>query len=209
MVLKMLAPPQDVVAPGVHPSAVIGEGAVVEGTAIGPNVFVGRDAEIGAGTTLYPGVFVGRGTKVGLDCVLWPNLLLCPDDSISVSLELQWIYRTQLQKKFNKAVIVSHDLDVPPRPNATVVLTFRAYLQRTVEVLGQVHMTTPLALVPCVWWNLQTLPLRLASFTVFAKPRHPSMSLPFGEMSAENPANRNVRRSPPLGRFASPVVLRH
>ncbi len=60
-VLKMPATPQDVVEPGVHPSALIGEGAVVEGTAIGPNVFLGKGAHIGPGTTLYPGVFVGRG----------------------------------------------------------------------------------------------------------------------------------------------------
>lgn len=75
-VLKMFARPQDLVDPGAHPSAVISEGAVVEGTAIGPNVYVGPDAEIGSGTTLYPGVFVGRGTRVGVDCVLWPNVVL-------------------------------------------------------------------------------------------------------------------------------------
>lgn len=75
-VLNMLASPQDVVAPGVHPSAILGEGAVVDGTAIGPNVVVGEGAVIARGTTLYPGVFVGRETRIGRDCVLWPNVVL-------------------------------------------------------------------------------------------------------------------------------------
>jgi UDP-3-O-[3-hydroxymyristoyl] glucosamine N-acyltransferase len=64
------------VDPGVHPSAVIGEGAEVEGTAIGQNVVVGEGAVIGQRTTLYPGVFVGTGTSLGSDCVLWPNVVV-------------------------------------------------------------------------------------------------------------------------------------
>jgi len=78
-VLARFARPKDVVEPGVHPSAVIGEGAVVDGASIGPNVFVGADAVVGPRTTLYPGVFVGRGAVVGSDCVLWPNVVLRED----------------------------------------------------------------------------------------------------------------------------------
>jgi len=75
-ILKLLAPLRDVVAPGVHPSAVIGDDAVVEGASIGPNVVVGEGARIGPGTALYPGVFVGRGAEIGRDCVLWPNVVV-------------------------------------------------------------------------------------------------------------------------------------
>jgi UDP-3-O-[3-hydroxymyristoyl] glucosamine N-acyltransferase len=75
-VLKLFAPPQDLVEPGVHPSAVIGVGAIVEGSSIGPNVVVGDAAVIGPGSTLYPGVFVGTGTEIGRDCVLWPNVVI-------------------------------------------------------------------------------------------------------------------------------------
>jgi UDP-3-O-[3-hydroxymyristoyl] glucosamine N-acyltransferase len=78
-VLALFARPRDVMEPGVHPSAVIGEGAVVEGASVGPNVFVGDDAVVRAGTVLYPGVFVGRGALVGRDCVLWPNVVLRED----------------------------------------------------------------------------------------------------------------------------------
>jgi UDP-3-O-[3-hydroxymyristoyl] glucosamine N-acyltransferase len=75
-VLKMLAPPQDVVQPGVHPSAVIGKGAVVEQTAIGPHVVVGEGARLGPGTVLYPGVFIGRDARIGRNCVFWPNVVV-------------------------------------------------------------------------------------------------------------------------------------
>lgn len=75
-VLELMAPPQDVVEPGVHPSAVIGEGAVVEKVAVGPNVVVGEGARIGSGTVLHAGVFVGRDTEIGEDCVLWPNVVV-------------------------------------------------------------------------------------------------------------------------------------
>ena len=75
-VLKLFAPPQDLVAPGIHPSAVIGPGAVVEGASIGANVVVGEGTVIGPGSILYPGVFVGTGTEVGRDCIVWPNVVI-------------------------------------------------------------------------------------------------------------------------------------
>jgi len=75
-ILPPFARPQDFMETGVHPSALIGEGALVDGASIGPNVFVGADAVVGAGSVLYPGVFVGRGAVVGRDCVLWPNVVL-------------------------------------------------------------------------------------------------------------------------------------
>jgi UDP-3-O-[3-hydroxymyristoyl] glucosamine N-acyltransferase len=75
-VLGFLAPPRDEVKTGVHSTAVIGEGARVDGAAIGPNVVVGEGAEVGTGTVLHAGVFVGRGTKIGEDCILWPNVVV-------------------------------------------------------------------------------------------------------------------------------------
>jgi UDP-3-O-[3-hydroxymyristoyl] glucosamine N-acyltransferase len=74
--VTLLAPPPDKVAPGLHPTAVIGDGAVVEGAAIGPHVFVGTAATIGPGTQLHPGVYVGSNTRIGRDCVLWPNVVV-------------------------------------------------------------------------------------------------------------------------------------
>jgi len=75
-VLAALAPPVERVEPGVHPSAVIGEGARVEGAAIGPLVAVGARAIIGARTQLHAGVSIGSDVTVGTDCVLWPNVVV-------------------------------------------------------------------------------------------------------------------------------------
>jgi len=75
-VLRVIGPSPERVPPGVHPSAVIGAGAVVEGAAIGPHVTIGARARIGAGTQLHAGVYVGADTRIGRDCVLWPNVVV-------------------------------------------------------------------------------------------------------------------------------------
>jgi len=75
-VLDLFAPPGDRVEEGIHPSAVVGAGASVEGACIGPNVVVGEGVRIGPGTVLHAGVFVGRDSQVGEDCVLWPNVVV-------------------------------------------------------------------------------------------------------------------------------------
>ncbi len=76
-VLAMLAPPLDRITPGVHPSAIIGAGAVVDGAAIGPYVVVGAGTTVGTGTQLHAGVSIGSGVTIGRDGVLWPGVVLC------------------------------------------------------------------------------------------------------------------------------------
>jgi UDP-3-O-[3-hydroxymyristoyl] glucosamine N-acyltransferase len=57
--------------PGVHPTAVVGEGATVgEGTEIGAYAVVGEGARIGRGCVLHPHVVVGPGVEVGDGCRL-------------------------------------------------------------------------------------------------------------------------------------------
>jgi len=75
-VLEALAPPVDRLEPGVHPSAVIGKGAEVDGAAIGPNVVVGARSTIGSGTQLHAGASIGSDVIVGTDCVFWPNVVV-------------------------------------------------------------------------------------------------------------------------------------
>ncbi|MHC5108942.1 MAG: UDP-3-O-(3-hydroxymyristoyl)glucosamine N-acyltransferase [Planctomycetota bacterium] len=76
-VLKILAPSHTAVAPGVHPTAVIGSHVEMdEGVAIGPHVVVEEGATIERGTRLHAGVFVGRETRIGVDCTLWPNVVV-------------------------------------------------------------------------------------------------------------------------------------
>jgi len=56
------------VAPGVHPSAVIEEGAVVDATAhIGAQCFIGAGARIGARVHLGPGCIVAAGAELAED----------------------------------------------------------------------------------------------------------------------------------------------
>jgi UDP-3-O-[3-hydroxymyristoyl] glucosamine N-acyltransferase len=55
----------------IHPSASIGEGAIVH-----PFAVVEHDARIGARTVLYPGVHIGPHAVTGDDCLLYPNVVV-------------------------------------------------------------------------------------------------------------------------------------
>ena len=57
--------------PGVHPTAVVGEGATVgEGTEVGAYAVIGEGARIGGGCVLHPHVVVGPGVEIGDGCRL-------------------------------------------------------------------------------------------------------------------------------------------
>lgn len=59
------------VPPGIHPAAVVEEGADVAAEAsVGAFAYVGAGARIGARTVVHPFVHVGAGARVGADCVL-------------------------------------------------------------------------------------------------------------------------------------------
>jgi len=74
--LRALSPPVPIVPVGVHPTAVLGRGAIVEGAGIGPHVVIGDEALVGVGTQLHAGVYVGSQTRIGRDCILWPNVVV-------------------------------------------------------------------------------------------------------------------------------------
>ena len=66
-----------VATPGVHPSAVVEEGAQVDATAsIGPLCHVAASARIGAGARLGPGCLVGDDCVVGEGCELLARVTL-------------------------------------------------------------------------------------------------------------------------------------
>jgi UDP-3-O-[3-hydroxymyristoyl] glucosamine N-acyltransferase len=70
-------------APGVHPSAVIAEGAELAATAtIGPLCVVEADARIGERTHLQAQAFVGRRAVVGDDCWLGPGVVVAAECEI-------------------------------------------------------------------------------------------------------------------------------
>jgi UDP-3-O-[3-hydroxymyristoyl] glucosamine N-acyltransferase len=74
--LSWLGPPAEVVAPGVHASAVVAPDAQVAGAAIGPLVTVGPRSRIGPRAQLHAGVRIGADVVIGSDCVLWPNVVV-------------------------------------------------------------------------------------------------------------------------------------
>ena len=62
---------------GVHPAAVIEEGATLgEGVALGACAVVGRGARIGARSVVCAGAVVGAGSRLGEDCVVHPNVTI-------------------------------------------------------------------------------------------------------------------------------------
>jgi UDP-3-O-[3-hydroxymyristoyl] glucosamine N-acyltransferase len=64
-------------SPGIHLSAVIGEGAQIDQTAcIGPNVVIGAEARIGAGCTIMAGCNIGVGVSIGIDACLYPRVVV-------------------------------------------------------------------------------------------------------------------------------------
>ncbi len=74
--LALFHPPAPAL-PGIHPTAVVAQGATVAPTAgIGPLCVVGPGASIGAGSMLEAQVFVGAGVRVGADCRIWANVTL-------------------------------------------------------------------------------------------------------------------------------------
>jgi UDP-3-O-[3-hydroxymyristoyl] glucosamine N-acyltransferase len=72
--LALLYPSRPICA-GVHPSAVIEEGARIDPTAeVGPFVTIGRNARVGARTRIGAGSTIGAGTEIGDDCVMHPRV---------------------------------------------------------------------------------------------------------------------------------------
>jgi UDP-3-O-[3-hydroxymyristoyl] glucosamine N-acyltransferase len=70
-------------APGVHPTAVVGE-AVTLGpdVHVGPLVTIGRGARIGARSVLIANVYLGPDAVIGEDCVLHANV--CVRDRVEI-----------------------------------------------------------------------------------------------------------------------------
>jgi UDP-3-O-[3-hydroxymyristoyl] glucosamine N-acyltransferase len=69
--------PPTLVVPGIHPSAVIEEGAHIDPTAyIGPNVVIGADTRIGAGCAIMAGCSIGAGVTIGIDGRLYPRVVV-------------------------------------------------------------------------------------------------------------------------------------
>jgi UDP-3-O-[3-hydroxymyristoyl] glucosamine N-acyltransferase len=76
--------------PGVHPTAVLGEGAELgEGVHVGPYAVVGPGVRIGAGTVVGSHCVLGAGAALGSDCYLHPHTVLYPNVTLGDRVILQ------------------------------------------------------------------------------------------------------------------------
>lgn len=77
LAVKHLTPPAEVYAPGIHPTAVVGEGAEIDPTAsIQPHAVLAPGVKVGARTVIGAQCFLGRDSRLGEDCRLHPNATL-------------------------------------------------------------------------------------------------------------------------------------
>jgi len=78
--VSALLNPLPQMAPGIHPSAVIGEGAKVDPSAhIGAHVTIGSGATIGAGCVIMDGCSIGARTVIGSNARLYPRVVVYQD----------------------------------------------------------------------------------------------------------------------------------
>ena len=72
--------PEVLPPPGIHPTAVVEDGAVLAPTAVvGPHVSIGAGAVLGARSVVGAGSRIGAGTTLGEDCVLHANVVVYHD----------------------------------------------------------------------------------------------------------------------------------
>lgn len=75
--VSALLNPVKVAEPGVHPSAVLGEGAQIDPSVhIGPNVIIGAGSSIGAGCVIMAGCSVGDNVAIGENGRLYPGVVI-------------------------------------------------------------------------------------------------------------------------------------
>lgn len=83
--------------PGIHPSAVVEEGAQIDPSAsIGALCFVGRNARIGADTVLKPRATVGHDCVVGARCLIESGAVIGGEGFGFAQKDGQWVRIEQL-----------------------------------------------------------------------------------------------------------------
>jgi UDP-3-O-[3-hydroxymyristoyl] glucosamine N-acyltransferase len=71
--IEKFAPPPIRFAPGIHPTAVVGDGVHIgEGVSIQPCAVIEPGASIGAGTVIGAHSYVGHDARIGTDCHIHP-----------------------------------------------------------------------------------------------------------------------------------------
>jgi UDP-3-O-[3-hydroxymyristoyl] glucosamine N-acyltransferase len=168
-VSSFLNPPPEV-EPGVHPTAVIGEGASIDPTAhIGPHTVIGKHARIGARSMIMAGCSIGDGVAVGADALLYPRVVVYHDciignrliahsgtvigaDGFGMALEAGcWLKVPQIGR-----VVIGNDVEIGA--NTTVdrgalddtVIEDGVKLDNQIQVAHNVHIGAHTAIAGCV-----------------------------------------------------------
>lgn len=77
-------------APGVHPTAFVASGAIIDPSAtVGPLCVVEEDAVVGARSHLQASVFLGRNARVGEDCWVMPGCVIGAECMLGHRVRLQ------------------------------------------------------------------------------------------------------------------------
>jgi len=75
--------------PGIHPSAVIGDGARIDPSAhVGPYAVLGRGVAVGPGAAIHAHVVLGDGVEVGARSVLHPHVVLYEGVRVGADVEI-------------------------------------------------------------------------------------------------------------------------
>jgi UDP-3-O-[3-hydroxymyristoyl] glucosamine N-acyltransferase len=87
-ILRLFHPAAEHV-PGVHPTAVVGQGCRIAPSAtVGAYVVLGRGVTLGEGTVLHPHVVVGDGCRIGDRGMLHPHVVLYPGVALGDGVEI-------------------------------------------------------------------------------------------------------------------------
>ncbi|MFH0821674.1 MAG: UDP-3-O-(3-hydroxymyristoyl)glucosamine N-acyltransferase [Pseudomonadota bacterium] len=64
-------------APGIHPSAHVGENATLgPDVSVGPLAHIGPDCKIGRASRIYGGAYIGQGVEIGEECLIYPGVTI-------------------------------------------------------------------------------------------------------------------------------------
>ncbi|HDN98147.1 MAG: UDP-3-O-(3-hydroxymyristoyl)glucosamine N-acyltransferase [Candidatus Omnitrophota bacterium] len=76
-IVSLVGPEPIKFAPGIHPTAIIGENVSLgKGVSIQPYAVIEDGVEIGDETVIGAGVYVGHYTKIGKKCLIYPHVVI-------------------------------------------------------------------------------------------------------------------------------------
>ncbi len=76
-VIKLFHPPQEMLPPGIHPTAVVDDSAKLgEDVRIGALAVIGQGVTIGEGSRIFPNVVIMDNVRIGSHCLIYPGVVI-------------------------------------------------------------------------------------------------------------------------------------